>query len=217
MSKKLEIYACSGVGNVSKAQRVAQDIEDSGWMRNETLRKYLGTSKDGGCAEYFLYMFIPESELGKYNSIIYKKRKQQIKTFEYVRELFVSHNYGTEDDMLQIIRDGIEATFGVNVEQVLMEIRTGKREIIGVVLTASAIAAIVSAVASVLIAVISGVIQYCMSVKVAQYTAPTYQELADSTPADTDFLDTSKKKGWIAAAIAGGVLLLGIAIKRFRN
>lgn len=57
---KLNIYACSGVGDVSASQRVAQNIENSGWMRNETLRKYLGSGKDGGCAEYFLYIFIPD-------------------------------------------------------------------------------------------------------------------------------------------------------------
>lgn len=204
---KLNIYACSGVGQVTSARKVAQDIEDSGWMRNETLRKYLGNSKDGGCAEYFLYIFIPESDLAKYNVTIYRKRQGQLKTYAYVRELFVGHDYGTENELQSIIRNGIETTFGVSVETVLDEIRTGKREYVGDPIV---IAAIISAVVSVVLAVISGVIQYAQSVKIAKYTAPTYQELEDSAPAATDFTQKSKQKSLIWVAVAGiGLMLIG--------
>lgn len=205
---KLNIYACSGVGQVTSARQVAQNIEDSGWMRNETLRKYLGTSKDGGCAEYFLYIFIPEVDLAKYNATIYRKRQGQLKTYAYVRELFVGHNYGTESQMLDIIRNGIEKTFDAPVETVLYEIRIGKREAIG--LATEVIVAIIGAVLSVVLAVISGVIEYAKSVKVAKYTAPTYQELEDSAPASDDITGGAKKKGLLWAAIAGvGLMLIG--------
>lgn len=206
---KLNIYACSGVGQVTSARKVAQNIEDSGWMRNETLRKYLGTSKDGGCAEYFLYIFIPENELAKYNATIYKKRQGQLKTYAYVRELFVGHNYGTEAQLLEIIRSGIEKTFGVTVEDVLADIRAGKREAIGQ-LDPVTIAAIISAIVSLIIAVVSGIIDYAKSVKVAKYTAPTMQELEDSAPAGTDITGNAKKGGLLLAALAGvGLFLVG--------
>lgn len=212
---KLNIYACSGVGEVSSARKVAQNIEDSGWMRNETLRKYLGTSKDGGCAEYFLYIFIPESELAKYNATIYRKRQGQLKTYEYVRELFVGHNYGTEAQMLGIIRNGIAKTFGAPVETVLYEIRVGKRQGIG--LATEAIIAIISAVLSVVLAVISGVIEYAKSVKIARYTAPTMQELEDSAPASTDITSNTKKSGLLLAALAGiGFMIVG-SLKNNKN
>lgn len=202
---KLNIYACSGVGDVSASQRVAQNIENSGWMRNETLRKYLGTSKDGGCAEYFLYIFIPDSDLAKYNATIYKKRQQQLKTYAYVRELFVGHDYGTEQEMLDIIRNGIEKTFGVTVEDVLTDICAGKREAIGDLM---AIATIIAAVIPLIIAVVTGIIQYCQSVKIAKYTAPTMQEIEDSAPASTDITGGAKKKGLLFAAIAGVALIV---------
>lgn len=206
---KLNIYACSGVGQVTSARKVAQDIEDSGWMRNETLRKYLGNSKDGGCAEYFLYIFIPESDLAKYNVTIYRKRQGQLKTYAYVRELFVGHDYGTESELQSIIRNGIETTFGVSVETILDEIRTGKRESIGI--ATEVIVAIISAVVTVVLAVISGVIQYAQSVKIAKYTAPTYQELEDSAPAATDFTQKTKQKGLIWVAVAGiGLMIIGM-------
>lgn len=208
---KLEIYACSGVGDVISPSRVAQSIEDSGWMKNETLRKYLGTSNDGGCAEYFLYIFIPQSELGKYNATIYKKRMMQLKTFAYVRELFVGHNYGTEAEMISIIRKGIESTFGASPESVIEELRLGKRESVG--LDPATWAAIISAIASIVIAVITGIIQYCQNVNVAKYTAPTNRELEDSVPASTDFLGTSKKKGALLAAIAAAGVLVYKLIK----
>lgn len=204
---KLNIYACSGVGDVSASQRVAQNIENSGWMRNETLRKYLGSGKDGGCAEYFLYIFIPDSDLAKYNATIYKKRQQQLKTYAYVRELFVGHDYGTEQEMLDIIRNGIESTFSDSVENVLFAIRTGKRDGIGEPIS-MAVATIVSAVISLVIAVVTGIIQYCQSVKIAKYTAPTMEEVKDSAPAATDFTDTAKKKGLLFAAIAGVALVV---------
>lgn len=203
---KLNIYACSGVGDVSASQRVAQNIENSGWMRNETLRKYLGSGKDGGCAEYFLYIFIPDSDLAKYNATIYKKRQQQLKTYAYVRELFVGHDYGTEQEMLDIIRNGIEFTFGSSVESVLEYIRSGKSDGVGPV--TEAVAAIVVAVISAVVAIITGIIQYCQSVKIAKYTAPTMEEIKDSAPAATDFTGTAKKKGLLFAAIAGVALIV---------
>lgn len=205
---KLNIYACSGVGQVTSARKVAQNIEDSGWIRNETLRKYLGTSKDGGCAEYFLYIFIPDNELAKYNATIYKKRQGQLKTYAYVRELFVGHNYGTEAQLLDIIRNGIETTFSAPVETVLYEIRIGKRE--GVGLAVEAIVAIITGIVSIIIAVVSGIIQYAQTVKVAKYTAPTMQELEDSAPAATDITGGAKKKGLFFAALTGvGLMLIG--------
>lgn len=208
---KLKIYACSGL-DTCEVSRVAQKITSSGWERNETLRKYLGSSNDGGGAEYFLYTFIPESELGKYNAVIWKKREQQLKTFEYIREIFVGYNYGTEEDMIQIIRDGIEDTFGMSVEHVLAGIRGEKVNGVGSI--SVGLAMIIVAIITLVTTVITGVIQYCQSVKVAQYTAPTYQEIEDSTPDSTDFLDTSKKKGKMLALVAGaGVLLFGLLKK----
>ena len=213
---KLNIYACSGVGAVSQAQRVSQDIENSGWMRNETLRKYLGASKDGGCAEYFLYIFIPEEDLAKYNATIIKKRKQQLKTYEYVRELFVGHQYGSEAEMVEVIRKGIEKTFnGSSVESVLDGIRGGNTQAIGpVVWTAAAIASIVTAVLSAVVTIVTGIIKYCQSVKVAKYTAPTMQEIEESAPAPTDMTSGTRKNGILWGAIAGAALLIFGSLKK---
>lgn len=206
---KLKIYACSGLEGVKKIavqNRVVADLENSGWRENEVLRKYLGTSKDGGCAEYFLYIFIPESDLYMYNAIIYKKRKQQLETFKYVRELFVGHGYGTEEDMINVIRNGIEATFGTTVEDVLRSIKKGAYE--GVGLATEVIVAIVSAIVALVTSVISGVISYCQNVNVAKYTAPTFKELEESTPAATDFTKNTKNKGMLWGLAVGAALLL---------
>lgn len=205
---KLKIYACSGVGSIdlSIANKVTADLENAGWYENETLRKYLGSSENGGCAEYFLYIFIPESDLSRYNATIYKKRKQQLETFKYVRELFVGHRYGTEQDMLNIIRSGIEKTFGTTVENVLHLVRNGKFE--GVGLATEVIVAIVSAVVALVTSVISGVISYCQNVNVAKYTAPTMKELEESTPTATDFTSNVKKSSMLWGVVAGAALLL---------
>lgn len=212
MSSKLNIYACSGVGGVTP-QSVAQNIENSGWERNATLRKYLGTSKDGGCAEYFLYIFIPERDLSKYNYTIYKKREKQLKTFDYVKELFVGYNYGTEQDMMNIIRGGIEKTFGASVEVVLDEIRAGKREGVGGEPVTMAVATIIAAVISLVTTIIAGIIEYCKNVKIAKLTAPSYQDVVDSAPAPDDMGVKGKKTGskglWLAALAGAALLIFG--------
>lgn len=215
MSKGLEIYACSGVDTPiqTEARRVAKAIDDAGWMRNETLRKYLGTSQDGGGAEYFLYIFIPDEDLDKYNSVIYQKRKQQLKTYAYVRELFVGHNYGTEEEMVEIIRKGIETTFDMPLDTILKGIRDGDKNAISGPITL-AVAMIITAIISLVCSVILGVIQYCQNVKIAQYTAPTYQEVEDSAPAETDFLSNSKKKGVMYALLAGAAVFIISKLKR---
>ena len=210
MSKGLKIYACSGVGGSSLSDQVTRNLENAGWQQNEELRKYLGGASDGGCAAYFLYTFIPDSDLSKYNAVIYKKRKGQIKTYQYVRELFTSRNFGSEAELLQIIRSGIERDFGVPVEQVLYDIRSGKREGISGEPISMAVATIISAVISLVIAVISGVISYAQNVKVAKYTAPTFTELEDSAPSPTDFTSNAKNKGVLLAALTGlGLLVFG--------
>lgn len=210
---KLNIYACSGVGDTS-ANSVAQNIKNAGWYRDETLRKYLGSSKDGGSAEFFLYTFIPEEDLAKYNATIYQKRQGQLKTYNYVREMFVSLNYGTEAELKAIIRKGIETTYGAPVESVLETIRTGKNEGVGIALTASAIAAIVTAVLSAVVAIVTGILEYCKTINVAKYTAPTYQEVQDAAPAATDFRSKTKSGGLLLAALAGvGLFLFGSSKK----
>lgn len=212
---KLNIYACSGVGDTS-ANSVAQNIKNAGWYRDETLRKYLGSSKDGGSAEFFLYTFIPEEDLAKYNATIYQKRQGQLKTYNYVREMFVSLNYGTEAELKAIIRKGIETTYGAPVETVLAKIRGEKTDGMGepITLTASAIAAIVTAVISAVVAIITGILEYCKALNVAKYTAPTYQEVQDAAPAATDFRSKTKSGGLLLAALAGvGLFLFGSSKK----
>lgn len=212
MSNRLKIFACSGVGAQGgvSTQSVFDSIENAGWYRNETLRNYLGGNKDGGCAEYFLYIFIPDEDLAKYSSVIYTKRKTQMKTYLYVRELFVEHGYGTESELLDIIRSGIERTFGMSVETVLASIRGEKREGISGEPISAAVASIIVAVITLVTTIISGIIAYAQSVKVARYTAPTFEELEDSAPAPTDFTKKTKNKGLLYAALAGvGLILFG--------
>lgn len=212
MSNRLKIFACSGVGAQGgvSTQSVFDSIENAGWYRNETLRNYLGGNKDGGCAEYFLYIFIPDEDLAKYSSVIYTKRKTQMKTYLYVRELFVEHGYGTESELLDIIRSGIERTFGMSVETVLASIRGEKREGVGGEPISAAVASIIVAVITLVTTIISGIIAYAQSVKVARYTAPTFEELEDSAPAPTDFTKKTKNKGLLYAALAGiGLILFG--------
>lgn len=187
-----------------------QDLLDSGWEENKTLRKYLGSSDEGGCAEYFLYLFIPDEQVSEYSAAVERKRKIQQKTFNYVLSLWTELQYGTEEELKQVIRNGIESTFESSVEDVLEGIRTGKREAIGPVLSSTIIAAIISAVVTIVLAVVSGVIEYCKTKAAAKYTAPSYSELQASVPEPTDIVGDSKagSNRWMWLLAGAGALLL---------
>ena len=195
------------------ATQVKEDLDMSGWQTNETLRYYLGSSADGGCAEYFLYIFIPDNEVLQYTSAVNRKRPLQLKTYKYVLALFTELGYGTEAEMRNILRAGIEKTFDAPIETVLEEIKLGKREGVGGGLEAPVIAAIISAVVSIVLAVISGVISYCINKNAVKYTAPTYEELSSSVPEDTDILGYSRKGSngwlWLAAGVGAVLFFLG--------
>ena len=196
------------------ATQVKDDLDMSGWQTNETLRYYLGSSADGGCAEYFLYIFIPDNEVLQYTAAVNRKRPLQLKTYKYVLALFTELGYGTEAEMRNILRAGIEKTFDAPVETVLEEIRLGKRE--GVGIAAEVVAAIISAVVTVVLAVISGVISYCINKNAVKYTAPTYEELSSSVPEDTDILGYSRKgsNGWLWLAAGVGAVLFFLGKKK---
>ena len=185
-----------------------QDLLDSGWEENKTLRKYLGSSDEGGCAEYFLYLFIPGEQVSEYSAAVERKRKIQQKTFNYVLSLWTDFQYGTEDELKQVIRNGIETTFEAPVEQVLEDIKTGKRESIGIAV--EIVVAIISAVVTIVLAVVSGVIEYCKTKAAAKYTAPSYSELQASVPEPTDIVGNSKagSNRWMWLVAGAGALLL---------
>lgn len=201
--------------NLWISTEVKNDIIDSGWEQNKTLMKYLGSSKDDGCASYFLYLFIPEDQVGEYSSAVERKRKLQEKTYKYVLSMWTDLQYGTEDQLREVIKNGIEDTFEAPIDKVLEVIRTGNANGVGepITLTVGAIVAIVQAIVSLLIAIISGVIEYCKTKAAAKYTAPSYSELKASVPESTDIIGNSKATSnnwlWLVAGVGAALWFFG--------
>lgn len=197
--------------NLWISTEVKNDIIDSGWEQNKTLMKYLGSSKDDGCASYFLYLFIPEDQVGEYSSAVERKRKLQEKTYKYVLSMWTDLQYGTEDQLREVIKNGIEDTFEAPIEEVLKQIKNGNKE--GVGIATEIILAIISAVLSVVLAIISGVIEYCKTQTAAKYTAPSYSELKASVPESTDIIGNSKATSntwlWLVAGVGAALWFFG--------
>ena len=194
------------------ANEVKDSLVNSGWEENKTLRKYLSSSNNGGCAEYFLYLFIPEDLLPDYSAAVIRKRKLQKKTYDYVLSIWTDLNYGTEQELQSVIVDGIEETFEAPIDLVLEDIRTGKREGIGI--ATEIVVAIISAIVSIVLAVVTGVVEYCKTKAAAKYTAPSYSELQASVPESTDIIGNGKSTNnttwlWLAAGVGALMLFLG--------
>lgn len=150
------------------------------------LNKYL---YDGGT--YFIYLYMPENRLSELTYAMRKKRRKQQEVYEYCKKCFTSI-YGSEEAMQRVIRSGIVEDFGVQPEDVLEDILTGKREDHSIgQLAVEVIAAIITAIASIIIALIGGLLDYGAKVATVKYTVPNDVEDGMSDPADWEGLGTN--------------------------
>ena len=166
------------------------------------LNKYL---YDGGT--YFLYLYIPEEKRSSLPYKIRRKIRKQQQVYDYCKKCFCAENggiYGSEADMQRIIRDGIKEDFkGQTPEQVCTFMLN--QEGTGFVMTASALATIISAVLTFILGIIGLILNYASAVAVAKYAVP---EDPDSGCPDGDDVALFGKSGKTWLWIAGGAALL---------
>lgn len=172
------------------------------------LNKYL---YDGGT--YFLYLFMTEQQLNNATYAIRKKYKKQMEVYNYCRNCFCkeySGVYGSEEDMVNIIRAGIIEDFGETPEQVVSDILSGKsvsKEQVGI--TAIVLAAIITSVTTLILGVITVVCNYAASVFVAKYTIPENLEDGMASESDWDGLNAKNQSenSGLPLIILGGAAL----------
>lgn len=178
------------------------------------LNKYL---YDGGT--YFLYLFMTEQQLSKASYAIRKKSKKQAEVYNYCKNCFCKEYggvYGSEEDMINIIRAGIIEDFGETPEHVVADILSGNggsKEQVGAV-SAIVIAAIITAVTSLVLGVITAVCGYAAQVAVAKYTVPENIEDGMANEEDWDGLKIPSESTTLPLIILGGAAL---AVVLFRN
>lgn len=190
-----EVVALNKVGlSASEAQAVESALEQgvSGigeldWRDNKELANYL--TKGG---TYFLYTYMTDAQLKQLpftnKSAISKKKKEQLKTYNYCKSLFVGI-YGTETAMQNIIRSGIQADFKDTPENVCASIASGEKKIegIGVIIPPVVLAAIVTGVFSLLIAVISAICTAVAKSKADEHAAIDEKAIKASCPNASDY------------------------------
>lgn len=218
-----EVVSLNKVGlSASEAQAVESALEQgvSGigeldWHDNKELANYL--TKGG---TYFLYLYMTDAQLKQLpfenKSAIAKKKKQQQKTYNYCKSLFVGV-YGTESAMQNIIRSGIQKDFKQTPEEVCADIASGKRKMInGVgVLPVLVIVAIVNGIFSILIAVIGLIVNAVAKSKSEQYASIDEAAIKASCPNASDYngLDWGgNSKGSTTASLGSGGLLTWVLL-----
>lgn len=198
MHKAIKAKATEGVG-----------VVDESWKDDEELSKYLC---DGGT--YFLYLYFTDKQLAKLpegnRAIFRSKARGQKQTYDYCKATFVGI-YGSEEEMVDIIRAGIIDRMGDTPENICQDIVDGKRNIEGIGLATEIIVALIGLISSVLIAFMNKIIDAISKKNSDKYAALNQQVIEQSCPNQEDFegLDVPKTQ---AAGLSNGVLLGGAAL-----
>lgn len=206
-----QVVALNQVG-LSAAQQAAADQ----WAVDQEQRvgatdygdisEYLNNSQD-----YFLYLYIPDSEVGSWSKSIQTKRKKQQEVYQYCLKIF-RQVYGDESAMQRIIRSSIIRTFGATPEQVLDRLRRSGSIGEPITLTAAAIVEIIIAVVGAIASIIGAILTYCAKVAVAKYQQPVDAE--SGIPDQEDFAAVTNEKSLILLFGLSALLLCILAGKR---
>lgn len=178
------------------------------WKKDGTLSKYLNQAY-----KYFLYYFFTEKQLAKLPKFFSKKHFDQVDIYNHCTSLFVGI-YGSEEDMINIIRTNITKEYGYTPEKMCAKIASGKQKGVGeIAAIITAIASLITAITPILVAIIGGVINYCQTANANKYKSLREDIAAEAAPDEEDMkgLDWSSESlqkwlPWIAVGVAGLLL-----------
>ena len=199
-----KIKAIKGIGDA-----------DPAWMENADLGEYL--TKGG---TYFIYLFFTDEQLQKLPESFYKKRKLQEQTYHYCKQLFVDV-YGSEEEMVEIIRAGIYDRAKKTPEYLCEMIASGKKvDGIGFVFLgltgAAAVTAFISflgVLAGLIAAVVKAICEMVYKTNVAKYGAIDQAAVQAGVPTDEDYEGMSwdsvrSSSSWLLPAALGVAAIL---------
>lgn len=192
-----------GIGAVDWSQ-----YGDPNWLNNADLAEMLTKG-----AEYFLYTYFTQAQLNKLPYIFKLKQKQQMRTYNYCKSMFVDI-YGSEEEMQLIIRAGIVDMMGEEPEDICDGIASGKTKSIGI--ATEALVTIITAVIAAVVSIITAICNCIKETNMAKYGALDKEVIQESVPNADDFegiefdgtSGSSSSKLLTIAAIGAGLLLL---------
>ena len=203
---------------LAKAVKKIGEIDDS-WKENDEIEKYLTEA-----GTYFLYLYLTDKQLAKLPGEFKLKQKYQKQIYNHCKQYFVDV-YGTEEDMQDIIRNGIRLQFNAEPETVCEGITSGEMpkgigvfQFLGLVgvEAVKALIELLSVIASVLIAIVTSICTAVSNTNIAKYGVIKQQTIDDAVPNADDykglsFTDKSEKSNsnWLTIGLVGlGALLL---------
>jgi hypothetical protein len=171
--------------------------------------EFVSKLKESGI--YYIYMFVSASDLAAMPDVVRTKLQKQQKTFNWVASV---NTYQKESAMQNSIRSGIIARTGKTPEQIIAELKSGKKQVesIGFVVPATLIT--IATVISIITGLIA-IINFIFSAKAAVAQPSTAEVNAGVFDPNTDFSKPGTNSGTgatILSSYALPVLLGGAAV-----
>lgn len=166
---------------------------------------------------YFLYTFFTKDQLRKLPYVFTKKFVEQTAVYNYCKSLYIGV-YGNEASMRAGIRNEIEKSYGMPVEDVCKYIASGKikpgvRGVGGLLAILGAIAAVLSALAPIVVPIIQAIFNYKKSVEIAEQHSLDNEIIENGCPKGEDIngidFGNSSSSNWLLAA---GASLIGLLL-----
>jgi len=199
---------------VKKSLKTAKIGASGDYTENADLAKYFADS-----GTYFLYTYFTDEQLAKLPRVFSKKKRLQMKTYNYCKSLYVDV-YGSEAEMREIIRMDIVNRFEQEPESVCAGIVSRDVRPVGTLVlfglsgaaAVKALLALIAAIASVLIALITSICETVAKKNNEKYASINEAAVQASMPTETDYAGF-KGNGTTNVTKAGGsrwtYLLLG--------
>ncbi len=175
-----------------------------------TTEKISGTDEDDNqktfseyienAGDYFLYIFIPEADIRKYNSAIQKRYKKEQEIYRWCCDN--CNGMYTEATVLRMIRNGVTVSKKMTPETAIKKLNEAGKGKVGI--ATEIIVAIVGAVATVLAALLSLITQVVTIKLAAKYSKPADED--SGIPQSEDWELNNKEKDNTTLLLIGGGL-----------
>jgi len=172
-------------------------------------RKMADKMKESGM--FYIYLFIPDSEISKYSEFVKTKRATQQKTFRYAEQADIWHNTSA---CMDLARSGIIARTGMQPEKFIESCKKNDYKIEGV----GSLMVILGVISSIL-----SIIQLITSIFGKKRDEPTESEVNSALiKTSTDFPKSENKSNVVTAGLGsyfpyvlGGAALLTLIANKF--
>lgn len=185
------------------------------WSQNKDLAQYFND-----CGGYFLYTYFTDAQLKRLPYLFTRKAKFQRARYNECKELYAQMG-GSEEEMRQVISDGIITQYKETPEQVCADIIAGAEKSGKIGLTEQGIIAIVTAVITAVISAILGIVKVIANKKKKELAAVDQAAIEANGAYPEDFEGLTLDNNGLSALFSGTslwvVIGLGAGLLWFMN